>query len=152
MKHGVFTIVTTSIFQTKKIAKQLGEEIIKSGVFPVVIALNGDLGAGKTTFVKGLAQGLGIKETVISPTFILIGAYKKNSQITLYHVDPYRLESVHSLLPDIKELLTEKNSVIAIEWAERLGDVLPKDTVWIDLKYKGENKREIIIKFASIEP
>ncbi|MBI3335277.1 MAG: tRNA (adenosine(37)-N6)-threonylcarbamoyltransferase complex ATPase subunit type 1 TsaE [Candidatus Portnoybacteria bacterium] len=142
---------TTSALQTKKIAQTLGEEILASrkGILTVV-ALCGELGAGKTTFVKGLAKSLGIKVTITSPTFILINKYQiPNTRYkilnTFYHIDPYRLKDTEDILPELKELLAEKNAVIAIEWAERLKNLLPIETIWTELKHRGENKRELRI-------
>lgn len=142
-------INTSSSAQTKKIGKYLGEQIVKSAIdTPIVIALAGDLGTGKTTFVKGLAQGLGIKVNVVSPTFILIGAYK-GPRYTLYHIDPYRLEKPETLKDDLKEVLRQRYSVIAIEWAPKLKRLLPKTTIWVECRHKEKTEREIFITFPS---
>ncbi len=145
MKDQTFLFITKSASQTEKIAFILGQELGSSlDPDPIIIGLVGDLGAGKTTFVKGLAKGLGVDETVSSPTFILIARHESKRKI-LYHVDPYRLTDEKSIVPDLKELLSQKNAVIAIEWAGRFSDVLPKDTIWVVLEHRGKDKREISI-------
>ena len=143
----IMRIKTTNAEQTYKLGAMLGQEIAASDIDEaLVVALEGDLGAGKTTFVKGLAHGLGIKENVVSSTFILIGSYQSNPKLkTLYHIDPYRLADVSSLAPEIKELLQVPHAVIAIEWAERLKQWLPEQTIWLIFKHKNKNKREIKI-------
>lgn len=99
-----------------------------------VIALVGDLGAGKTTFVKGFAHGLGIAETVTSPTFVLMNVYdvERDSIAHFAHIDCYRLDS-SSQLEDIgvSDYLAEAHSVTAIEWPERAKNLLPASTIWI---------------------
>jgi len=159
-------INTKSSEQTQEVGKILGEEILASALEePIVIALAGDLGAGKTTFVKGLAKGLGIETTVVSPTFILIGSYQSNPGLktsaqggpalggknlklkTLYHLDPYRLADASSLVPELDELLQIPQAVIAIEWAERLKQYIPKQAIHIALEHTNNDERNITISF-----
>ncbi|MEK7062388.1 MAG: tRNA (adenosine(37)-N6)-threonylcarbamoyltransferase complex ATPase subunit type 1 TsaE [Patescibacteria group bacterium] len=150
-------IKTTSSAQTKKIAKLLAQEIL-SAKFPrksaLVLALSGDLGAGKTTFVQGFLCGAGIRKKITSPTFVLIknyelgiknyGNYKK-----IYHIDCYRIYKPKDILSTgIKEILNNPENIVLIEWPERIGRILPKTAIVIKLKYgKKENERIIIIKF-----
>src|SRR5437588_9312651 len=106
---------TKSSEETKNLAKQLAEGL-KGGE---VVLLYGDLGAGKTTFVQGLGEGLGIKDKVLSPTFVLRRFY--GGKINLVHYDFYRLESERDLESlDLEEDLNEGN-VVVIEWPERIG-------------------------------
>ncbi len=110
-----------------------------------IFALSGNLGAGKTTFIQGLAKGLGIKVKIISPTFILMRKYGNN----FYHLDLYRLEG--DVEREVKNLGTEEiwedgKNVVVIEWAEKIKDMLPKDTKWIVFENLGEDKRRIAIK------
>lgn len=108
-----------------------------------VILLEGDLGAGKTTLVQGIGEGLGITEPIVSPTFTLINEYTKG-RLPLYHLDLYRLQT-----PEIKALNLESYwegdevalGVVAIEWAERL-PYLPESYLRLCLTYSGENGRE----------
>ncbi|MEK7619607.1 MAG: tRNA (adenosine(37)-N6)-threonylcarbamoyltransferase complex ATPase subunit type 1 TsaE [Patescibacteria group bacterium] len=100
-----------------------------------VIALYGDLGAGKTTFVKGLAKALGVTEVVTSPTFVLMNVYRAHSkQISrLVHIDCYRLERAGQLAEiGGDEYFGNSDTVVAIEWPERVNTVLPKDAIRIE--------------------
>jgi len=116
-----------------------------------VIALVGDLGSGKTTFTKGFARGLGIKDRMISPTFILIRSYQTKAtspkQIkTLHHLDLYRLES--GIKQELKnmgltEMWNDAGNIVLIEWAEKAKGLLPKNTLWITFEYVKGNERII---------
>lgn len=154
MKHET-CIETNSASQTDKVARLLGKEI-KNILSPhaIIVALSGELGSGKTTFVKGLAKGLGIEASITSPTFILISKYLPTKKLqaksyklkAFYHIDPYRLKDAKDILPELQEFFTQENAVIAIEWGERLKEFLPKDTIWVELKHMGENRRSVVIK------
>ncbi len=102
------------------------------------------MGAGKTTFVRGFAKGLGIKEKIISPTFVLIKQHQiPNSKKLLYHIDLYRLENSNLIKNlGLEEILNNSNLII-IEWAEKIEKLLPKDTVKIHLNKKKNNERVI---------
>ncbi len=128
--------------QTKKIAQNLAQNI-KSGV----LALTGDLGAGKTTFTQGFAKGLGIKEKIISPTFVLIRQHQiPATDKTLYHIDLYRLEKKADVKQlGLRDLLNSSNHLILIEWAEKIKDFLPKNTTWIKFETMAVNERRITI-------
>lgn len=134
-----------------------------TGVTPVsnVFALEGDLGSGKTTFVQGLAKGLGIKQRIISPTYIIVRKYElklkpacadraKNSKLkTFYHVDLYRLEAgiereIENL--GLKEIWSDPENIVVIEWAEKIRNLVPKNATWIKFEYLSDEKRRIIIK------
>lgn len=109
-----------------------------------MLALVGELGAGKTTFIQGLAKSLGITNKIISPTFILMRKYDD-----LYHIDLYRLEG--NLEKEVENLgffdvLKDKENVVVIEWAEKIKDLLPKSTMWINFEIAGENERKITIQ------
>lgn len=103
-----------------------------------IIALIGELGSGKTTFVQGFAKGLGIKEKIISPTFVLIKQYS-----TLYHVDLYRVENFQDL--GFEEILANPNNIVLIEWAEKFKN-LPKNTIRITIEKLAGDKRLITIE------
>ena len=134
-------VITRSIEETQKFAKEFAGKL-KPGD---IIALYGDLGAGKTIFVQGLAKGLGFKGKVFSPTFIFLRPYKLNGKIkTLYHIDLYRLEDMKGLKNiGIEEFLNEKYAVSAIEWAEKIEHLLPKNVIKIKMKRLGESERKI---------
>jgi tRNA threonylcarbamoyladenosine biosynthesis protein TsaE len=134
---------TKSAEDTKKLGKKLSADL-KGGE---VVALVGDLGSGKTTFAQGFAQGLGIKENIISPSYIIMRTYKI-PPLTLYHLDLYRIEeNIDQELTNIgfKEILDDKKAVVLIEWAEKAKDTLPKNTIWINFEYLNEDERNITI-------
>jgi tRNA threonylcarbamoyladenosine biosynthesis protein TsaE len=125
----------------------------------IILALSGDLGSGKTTFIQGLAKGLGIKQRIISPTFIILRTYDikqttKNNGLktenrklkTFYHIDLYRLEdNIKNELKNLGmgEIMSDPTNVVAIEWAERAKDYLPKSTKWIRFEHLGGDRRRI---------
>ncbi|GKU85254.1 tRNA (adenosine(37)-N6)-threonylcarbamoyltransferase complex ATPase subunit type 1 TsaE [Niallia sp. NCCP-28] len=123
---------------TQIIAEKLAT-LLKSGD---VITLEGDLGAGKTTFTKGLAKGLNINRTVNSPTFTIIKEY--NGRLPLYHMDVYRVKDSFEDL-GFDEYF-EGNGVCVVEWAHLIQDQLPEDYLKISLLYEEENKRKIIFE------
>ena len=138
-------ITTHSDLETKALGQKLAEQL--SG--PTVFGLVGDLGAGKTQLTKGLAEGLGIKKHLASPTFVLLKVYpvvkNKKGIKNLIHIDCYRLSRPEELL-DLgwEEFLSKKESVIVVEWADKIKGIMPEGTVWIDLRQgRGESEREI---------
>ena len=145
-------IISKSAKETQKIAKILAEELLDPRVSnqngAEVIALEGNLGSGKTTFIQGFARALGIKEKVLSPTFVLIKIYKirKSKKFRhLIHIDCYRLEKLKDLLHlGLKNFLKDRDAVILIEWADRVKKLLPKETFWIKFKH-GKKFRERIL-------
>jgi tRNA threonylcarbamoyladenosine biosynthesis protein TsaE len=139
--------ITKSARETQDIGQEVSNNLTKET--PIVIALSGDLGSGKTTFVQGFVKGLGIKKKVISPTFIIMRTYKANKGKTLYHLDLYRIdrnfeEEIENL--GITDLWKEKDNVLIIEWAEKIKDLLPKNTIWVYFKYLSDDQRKIIIE------
>ena len=137
-------MILTSVAETQKFAKEF---LTKLGTNNV-IALDGSLGAGKTTFVQGLAESLGIKRRVLSPTFVFLRSYKLENQnfAVFHHFDLYRckrLEEVRST--GLEEILLDKNCLIAIEWPEVAKEILPENAVWLKFKKINENSREIEI-------
>lgn len=112
----------------------------------LILALQGDLGAGKTTLTKELAMSLGVSGNVISPTFVIMKIYQTNSVMfkRLIHIDAYRLDKDDELLDlGFKELLEDKENLIVIEWPERVKKYLPKETIWIELGHINEETRTI---------
>lgn len=127
------SIITKSIKETQNFGKEFAAQIKGGGV----VCLYGDLGAGKTTLVQGIARGLGIKKRVNSPTFVLIRQYKN-----IYHVDLYRLESAKEL--GLEELWENPSNIILIEWPEIIESILPKNHWKIYLKTLQDGNHEII--------
>ena len=134
--------ITNSADRTREIGEDFAKNI-RSGDF---IALFGELGSGKTTFVQGLASGLGIKKRIISPTFIILRTYKL-SDFNFYHVDLYRgnfdAESLAEL--GITEIIEEKKDIVTVEWSERMKDFLPSNRWEVKFENIGEDKRRITI-------
>jgi tRNA threonylcarbamoyladenosine biosynthesis protein TsaE len=143
------TRITNNNEETATLAENLAKTL-KGGDF---LAFYGDLGSGKTTFIQGLAKGLGIERRIISPTFIIMRHYAlkpKTDNIKLknfYHLDLYRTQSKHDLLGiGLDQIIEDPNSIVALEWAEKLGEMLPKNRIDIHLEYLGDNQRKITIQ------
>lgn len=141
MSGKTTTYITQSSEETKLLAEKLAKRL-GPGDF---IALYGNLGSGKTTFIQGLAKGLGIQRRIISPTFIIVRHYKTEKG-SFYHIDLYRAKSLEDLLSlGINEVLEDKTNIVAVEWAEKMGKLLPKKRLDISFEYVDENKRKIKI-------
>lgn len=136
---------TTYITKNAQATKKLGEQIAKELKGGTLIALYGNLGSGKTTFVQGLAKGLGIKRRIISPTFIIVRSYER-AKNNFYHIDLYRIDSDSNLSNiGIKEIINDEDNIVALEWAEKIKDFLPEDRIDIKFKYQEGDKREVAI-------
>lgn len=141
-------MVTSNSRETSK----LGEKIANNLRGKRIIALYGDLGSGKTTFVQGLAKGLGIRKRIISPTFVIIHQYKILPHLgarcnAFYHIDLYRIENERGLEGlGLEEIINDPQNIVAIEWAQKFKNLLPKDRIDIYFEYLDENKRRIWIK------
>jgi len=153
-------IVTKSSEETKKAGMALGQilerEPLSNKAF--VGALEGDLGSGKTTFIQGLAQGLKVKENILSPTFVIQKDFSlklsakggsasggKNYR-SLYHIDAYRLKNPEELLElGFEDLIKNPENLIVIEWADKIKKILPKNILKIEFTNLEKNKRKIII-------
>ena len=120
-----------------------GKKYAESLEIPAVIELVGDVGAGKTTFVRGLAQGLGISEPLSSPSFT-ISRFYQGEKSALTHYDFYRLEDPGLMAEDLADAIEDDNNVTVIEWGQSIADILPEDHKVIEIKYIDENTREII--------
>lgn len=114
-----------------------------------VIELIGDVGAGKTTFVRGLAEQLNIKEPVTSPSFTISKSYAGKTK-TLIHYDFYRLEDPGIMQEDLLENLKNPNNIIVIEWSDSVKDILPENHTIINIKYNDDNSREVEIQWKCI--
>jgi tRNA threonylcarbamoyladenosine biosynthesis protein TsaE len=124
--------------QTRRLGMRLGGAL-RSGD---VICLQGDLGAGKTTFVQGIAHGWGSRDSVSSPTFIIVNVYRRGDEDCLFHMDAYRLDST----PEAEEL--DLDSMLAqgpllIEWPERMDGLVPNECLWVTLEHIGEEERAL---------
>ncbi len=131
-----------SASETKKIARDLGRRLNSGDV----VALRGELGAGKTTFAKGLAKALGVRSEneVASPTFVVIHEYE--GRLPLYHLDWYRLKKVEGADRNLAEECFAGGGVTLVEWPERGTKLLPKQRIEVNLLHAGANARAIEIK------
>lgn len=111
-----------------------------------VLELVGDIGAGKTTFTKGLARGLGVTDTVQSPTFTISRVYEARNNLEMRHYDFYRLDEAGIMADELADASSEDSTVTVIEWAGIVDSVLPDDRVRIVFEPTGENSRQIEIE------
>ncbi|MCD2257528.1 tRNA (adenosine(37)-N6)-threonylcarbamoyltransferase complex ATPase subunit type 1 TsaE [Lactobacillus sp. CC-MHH1034] len=138
------TVQTQTAAATIALGEVLGSQL-KPGD---VILLNGDLGAGKTTFTKGIAQGLGIRQPIKSPTFTLIREYQRG-RYPLYHMDMYRLESGGSADLGLEEYFNG-DGIVVVEWSQYIQSELPATYLTIDLKKDAQNDAFRQINFTPI--
>ncbi len=124
----------------------LGETLVATLAPGAVVAFTGDLGAGKTAFVRGMARGLGITQWVTSPTFTIVNEYE-GGRLPLFHFDLYRLNSSDELFDIGWEDFLRRGGICAVEWSENVADALEEDTIFIDIR-RGEepNGRVITIR------
>ena len=138
-------IECNSVKETQKFASEFSKTIEMGSI----ISLNGDLGAGKTTFAQGFALGLGVKQHVGSPTFKLVSEYY-GENMKLFHVDCYRLSGIEDFLNMGGEnLLLPESGVSLFEWASVIEGVLPDNTIIIDFKRFKDNLNKRLIKISS---
>ncbi len=120
----------------------LGKSVAEKIHAPQVIELVGDVGAGKTTFVRGLAEGLGVKGPVTSPSFTISKAYAFPGGV-LVHYDFYRLPDPGLMAEDLEESMSDRNSIVVVEWANTVENLLPENCMRIEIKYNDDNSREV---------
>lgn len=135
-------IVSKSLHDTQKIAEKFAKTIDKTAL--AVVAYSGNLGAGKTTFTRFLAESLGYKGEVTSPTFTIVNEYV-GGEIPIFHFDMYRVEDVDSLESTGFFEFLQAPALVLVEWSENILEHLPKDTINIEFKYIDENSRNINI-------
>lgn len=126
--------------ETIDFAKKLSKFLKKGDV----VGLFGNLGSGKTTFIKGLAQGLGLKNRINSPSFVILKIYRRKdyqSKISLYHLDLYRLKTLKELEDIGYEDFIYNSGICVIEWADKAKKLLPNDYLKIKIYIKGQNYR-----------
>jgi tRNA threonylcarbamoyladenosine biosynthesis protein TsaE len=136
---ALLTCASSSVEETRRLGERLGA-LLKAGD---IVLLSGELGAGKTVFVQGIARGLSFDGSVSSKSFVLLGEY--TGRITLYHADLYRLEAPE----EVAELALDEISadgVLVVEWPERAGeDVLPEEHVRVEFQVTGEESRKMLV-------
>ncbi len=146
--------ITNNPSQTKKLGEVLSKKILKEkkGTRAQVLALQGELGGGKTTFLQGFARGLGIKKRILSPTFVILKKFKIQSPDFkfFYHIDCYRIKSVKEILDlGFRKIVSDSKNIVAIEWADNILKTLPKDTIFITFTFNNKNKRNITIRWPN---
>lgn len=122
--------------QTRRLGARLGSLLRPSDL----VCLSGDLGAGKTTFVQGIAQGWGTLDPVSSPTFVLVNEYRRPDGSCLYHLDAYRIASAWEAEDLDLERMLETGPMV-IEWPERIKPALPANQLWIDMRWIADEQR-----------
>jgi tRNA threonylcarbamoyladenosine biosynthesis protein TsaE len=134
--------------ETRKLAQKFASEILNLKTKTAkVVALEGELGAGKTVFVQGLAEALGVEAKIKSPTFVLMKSYEAVNGYRLYHLDCYRLRDEQDLIPlEIEEILSNPTNIVLIEWADRVSKILPEKHIKIHIDHINENTRKVEIK------
>ena len=137
--------ITHSPEETRALGRTLAQAL-QGGA---VVAFTGDLGAGKTAFVSGMAEGLGIEERVTSPTFTIVNEYE-GGRLPLFHFDMYRLGSADELFDIGWEDYLARNGVCAVEWSENVDEALDGDTIRVDIS-RGEDDNTRIITIEGVE-
>ncbi len=137
---------------SEKMMKEIGKNIGLSLRGGEVIELIGDVGVGKTTFMKGLGAGLGVAEDISSPSFTISRVYGTPDQRTLHHYDFYRLPDPGIMVHEIDEITRDNKAVVCIEWADSIRRVLPDSTIRISFAY-GEtaDQRNISIETSGAQ-
>ena len=137
-------IISRGERETKKLGEKLAKKIVEKRSLKKaqVLGLVGDLGGGKTTFLQGFAKGLGIKQKITSPTFVIIKRFG-----SFYHIDCYRIQKPKELLDlGFKKVISDPKNIVAVEWADRIRKIMPKSALWLEFEFIGEKTRKIVLK------
>jgi tRNA threonylcarbamoyladenosine biosynthesis protein TsaE len=138
----IYRTNTTSSGQTERLGERLGQTLRGGEVFELI----SDLGGGKTTFVRGLAHGLGSTDHVASPTFTISREYK-TTQRTLYHYDFYRLSDAGIMSPELTEAMADPAGIVVVEWASIVENVLPDRRVTLTIEVIAEEARRLTFTY-----
>ncbi len=142
-------IKTESAAETTGLATVFAQTLNAQAPHPLIVALEGDLGSGKTTFVQGLARALGVKRRLLSPTFLLMRSYPLPKRLCgyrkLYHLDAYRFRRAgETKTITLQNILSEPSNIVLIEWANNIKGALPKNSITIQFAHgKEENERYV---------
>ena len=140
IEKGSFEVISRSPTQTRRIGMRLGEMLVPGDV----IGLEGNLGAGKTTLVQGIASGWGSYDSVTSPTYVLVNLYRRLDRKQLFHLDAFRLTSPEEAIDlDIDAMLDQ--GPLLVEWADRIEEALPEDFLWINMRFINDEQRDFIV-------
>ena|SRR3989344_4964461 len=141
----MISVISRSEEETKRIGKDVAQ-VLKGGE---ILSLSGNLGSGKTTFVKGMARGFGIRKAITSPTYVLFRPYKLRRGKTFYHFDLYRLSGGRALRElGLDEILANRQNIVAVEWPQKAKRFLPKGTIQIRFTH-GKKPSERLITIWS---
>ena len=146
------TYITLLPSRTKYIGERLAKKILEGGIGKkaTILLLRGDLGGGKTTFLKGFAKGLGIEREILSPTFIIVRKFplKSLSFHSFYHLDCYRINFSRNIKEiGIKKILNDPFNIVAIEWPQRIINLIKKPYFEIRFSILSPKKREIVVEY-----
>jgi tRNA threonylcarbamoyladenosine biosynthesis protein TsaE len=140
IEKGSFEVISRSPTQTRRVGMRLGELLLPGDV----ICLEGNLGAGKTTLVQGIASGWGSYDSVTSPSYVLVNVYRRLDQKQLFHLDAYRLSGPEEALDlDLDAMLSQ--GPMLIEWADRILKALPEEYLWIKMSLINDEQRDFIV-------
>lgn len=140
IEKGSFEVISRSPNQTRRVGMRLGELLLPGDV----VCLEGNLGAGKTTLVQGIASGWGSYDSVTSPSYVLVNVYRRLDNEQLYHLDAYRLSGPEEAIDlDLDAMLAR--GALLVEWADRIAGALPEDHLWIRMKAINEEQRDFIV-------
>jgi len=148
-------ITTQSPKETQNIARLFVKELMRFNLVrngALVVALEGDLGGGKTTFAQGFAKGLGIREKILSPTFVIMRIFnmRKSDFRKFVHIDAYRLKDAKELQTlGWKDILKERHAIVLVEWADRVRRALPEEYIRIQFEFVDEKTRKIVLNHES---
>ncbi|MCJ7694556.1 MAG: tRNA (adenosine(37)-N6)-threonylcarbamoyltransferase complex ATPase subunit type 1 TsaE [Anaerolineaceae bacterium] len=141
LDERAFEFYSHSPEQTRRVGIRLGG-LLKPGD---VVCLEGNLGAGKTTLVQGIAQGWGSLDAVSSPTYVIVNEYRRPENEQLFHADAYRLSnSLDAEILDFDRML--QFGALVLEWPERIKEILPESNLWIQMKWTGAEQRYFLFK------
>jgi tRNA threonylcarbamoyladenosine biosynthesis protein TsaE len=134
--------------ETAALARELAFEIIKTkrGKTAMVVGLSGDLGAGKTLFVKSFMRAIGVRKKLTSPTFVMLKKFplKSKRYTNAYHIDAYRTNAAGLKKIGVGDIIKNSGNIVLIEWADKALSILPKGAIIVDFKYGGkQNERHI---------
>jgi tRNA threonylcarbamoyladenosine biosynthesis protein TsaE len=139
---NTFEFISRSPGQTRRIGMRLGELLLPLDI----ICLNGELGAGKTTLVQGIAKGWGTSDTVTSPTFVLVNNYRRPDGVQMNHLDAYRLENAMEAEDlDLECMIAE--GPLLVEWAERIKAALPEEYLAVSMAWVSDEHRRLVFGY-----
>jgi len=159
----VKSYITKNPSQTRKLGEKLAKEILagkprskeillrgRSKKTAFIMGLEGELGGGKTTFLQGFARGLGIKQRVLSPTFVVMKKFRVPSSSVqgFYHIDCYRIQKTEEIsFLELRKIISMPENIVAIEWADRIRRVLPINSMMVKFNFIDKKTRKIIVKY-----